>query len=258
MIFNLLLAAGRRTLPTLLVWGFAMGLNSLVLAEPIRVLTEEFPPYNFTQQNKITGFSTEVVQAVLKEIKVEGDFQSMPWARAYETAQSRPNTLIYSIARTANREKLFKWVGVIAPTDYFLFSLSGRDINMAKLDDARKYQIGTVNEDVGEQFLVANGFVKGRDLQSSVRYELNYEKLKLGRIDLWIMPELTAYDLVRRAGDDPGKVLAKTFQVSGLGSEGYYMAFGLKTPDAIVDQFRAGLNRIKSNGTFDALKTKWF
>jgi polar amino acid transport system substrate-binding protein len=255
MIFNFMTTIGRRLLQALLL---ALGFISAVSAEPIRILTEEFPPYNFTLQNKITGFSTEVVQAVLNEIKLEGDFKSMPWARAYETAQSMPNTLIYSIARTVNRENLFKWVGVIAPTDYFLFSLRGRDINIAKLDDARKYQIGTVNEDVGEQFLVANGFVKGKDLQSSVKYELNYEKLKLERIDLWIMPKLTAYDLVRRAGDDPGKVLAKAFQVPGLGTDGYYMAFGPKTPDAIVDQFSAGLNRIKSNGTFDALKAKWF
>lgn len=234
--------------------GFSMAAFS---AESIRILTEEYPPYNFTENGKITGFSTEVVNAVLKEIKLQGDIQSMPWARAYETAQSTAGTLIYSIGRTTARDQLFKWVGVIAPADFYLFSLRGKNLKLDQLDDAKKYQIGTVNEDVGEQFLVSKGFVIGKNLQSSVKYEFNYEKLKLGRVDLWIMGELTAYHLARQAGDDPAKVLAKAYRISELGSDGYYMAFGIKTPDALVDRFRNGLATIKKNGTFDALKRKW-
>jgi polar amino acid transport system substrate-binding protein len=237
------------------------GLVSLSLAavsgESVKILTEEFPPYNFTENGRITGFSTEVVEAVLKEIKVQGDFQSMPWARAYETTQNTANTLIYSIGRTKEREKLFKWVGVVASADYYLFSLQGKNLKFDQLDEAKKYQIGTVNEDVGEQFLVSKGFVKGKNLQSSVKYEFNYEKLKLGRVDLWIIPELVAYYLARQAGDDPAKVLVKAYRIRELGSDGYYMAFGIKTPDALVDQFRTGLETVKKNGTFDALKRKW-
>ena len=69
-----------------LLVGSAIAMASRARAETIKVLTEEFPPYNYTEDARITGFSTEVVQAVLKEAKIQGDFQSMPWARAYETA----------------------------------------------------------------------------------------------------------------------------------------------------------------------------
>ena len=182
----------------------------------------------------------------------------MPWARAYETAQSTEGALIYSIGRTKARDRLFKWVGVIAPADYYLFSLQERNLKLGQLEDAKKYQTATVNEDVGEQFLVSNGFVLGKNLQSSVKYEFNYEKLKLGRVDLWVMGELTAFHLARQAGDDPAKVLAKAYRISELGSDGYYMAFGINTPNAVVERFRNGLETIKRNGTFDALKRKWF
>jgi polar amino acid transport system substrate-binding protein len=223
----------------------------------IRILTEEYPPYNYTERGRITGFSTEVVEAVLKEIKVSGTIQSLPWARAYETARDSEDVLIYSITRSPEREKLFKWVGVIAPTSYYLYSLSGRNLKLASLDEAKKFQIGTVNEDIGEQFLVARGFVKGQNLQSSVKYELNYEKLKAGRVDLWIISEMVAYFLVRQAGDDPPKMLAPALRLHELGSDGYYMAFGAKTPDATVERFRKGLEAVKKNGTFEALKKKW-
>ena len=145
----------------------SVGMVSVAQAESLKILTEEFPPYNFTENGKITGFSTEVVRAVLKEVKMDGEFQSMPWARAYATAQSADSVLIYSIGRTAQREKLFKWVGVIAPIHYYLYSLPQRKLVFERLDQARPFQIATVNEDVGEQYLISQGFVKGKNLQSS-------------------------------------------------------------------------------------------
>lgn len=240
-----------------LLVGASIATVSQARAETLKVLTEEFPPYNYTENAKITGFSTEVVQAVLKEVKIQGEFQSMPWARAYETAQSADNILIYSIGRTPQREKLFKWVGVIAPTHYYLFSLPQRKLKFDRLDQAKSFQIATVNEDVGEQFLLAKGFAKGVNLQSSVKYELNYEKLKAGRVDLWIMTELVAVYLARQAGDVPSKSLARSFAIPDLGSDGYYMAFGVNTPDALVERLSKGLATIKSNGTYEALKKKW-
>ena len=241
--------------------GLLLGVVGVGMAAdgPVRVLTEEFPPYNYTDvaQGKITGLSTEVVEAVLRELGLQGEFHSMPWARAYETTRNTPGVLIYSIGRTPERDKLFKWVGVIAPANYYLFGQPGRTYHVDSLDAAKQYRIATVNEDVGEQFLVANGFVKGKNLQPSVKYELNYEKLKLGRVDLWIMSELTAAYLARQSGDEPAKTLVKVYRIPELSSEGYYMAFGNQTPDAQVARFRKGLEAIQRNGTLERLQRKW-
>lgn len=235
-----------------------LGSGGVASAETLTVLTEEFPPYNYTDHGQLTGFSTEVVRAVLQEAKIEGVFQSQPWARAYATAQSSDSVLIYSITRTAQREKLFKWVGQIAPDQLYLFSLPQRKLQFTKLEQAKSYQIATVNEDVGEQFLISKGFKKGENLQSSVKYELNYEKLKLGRVDLWIMPDLVAAYLVRQAGDDPAHMLARSYVIQEMNNEGLYMAFGPQTPDALVERLRKALVTIKANGSYDALKKKWF
>ena len=127
----------------------------------------------------------------------------MPWARAYDIAMNTENVLIYSITRTAGRERLFKWVGVVAPSDWYLFSLRERPIALSQLEDAKKYQTATVNEDAGEQYLVAKGFAIGVNLQSSNKYELNYEKLRRGRVGLWVANDLVAHYLARQVGDDP-------------------------------------------------------
>jgi len=226
--------------------------------DEIRIVTEELPPYNMTQGGRITGISTEVVQAVLKEVGMSAPIQSMPWARAYDTALNLENVLIYSITRTPQREKLFKWVGDIAPMHWYLFARFGSNIRLASLDDARQYQIAAVNEDAGEQFLLSKGFVAGRNLQSSNKYQYNYDKLKHGRADLWISLELNALHLIRQAGEEPEKMVVRALSLPELdGENGLNMAFSLKTPDALVERFRKALQSIHRNGTYDAILKKW-
>lgn len=226
--------------------------------QPLRVVTEEFPPYNLTRADgRISGFSTEVVEAVLAEVGERAAIQSMPWARAYDIALAAENVLIYSITRTAEREPLFKWIGVIAPSEWSLYAVRGSDIVLSRLDDARRYQIATVNQDAVEQYLASRGFSVGRNLQSSNRHELNLAKLRSRRVDLWIANDLVARSLVRQAGEDPSSVLSRVLPVPELGGEGLYMAFSRRTPDATVERFRRGLDAIRHGRAYDELKARW-
>jgi polar amino acid transport system substrate-binding protein len=235
------------------------GCAQLAIAlDEIRIVTEELPPYNMTQDGRVTGMSTEVVRAVLEEIGLQASIQSMPWARAYDIALNAENVLIYSITRTAQREKLFKWVGEIAPMNWYLYARPESNIRLDNLDEARQYQIATVKDDAGEQYLEAKGFTIGKNLQSNNKYQYNYEKFKLGRVDLWISIELNARYLIRQAGEDPAAMVVPVLSLPDLGGdEGLHMAFSLQTADAMVERFRQGLQAIRSNGTYDAIARKW-
>ncbi|MCG6574782.1 amino acid ABC transporter substrate-binding protein [Pseudomonas sp. AF32] len=225
---------------------------------PLRIVTEELPPYNMTQDGRVTGMSTEVVEAVLKEVGVHASIQSMPWARAYELALNESNVLIYSIARTPARESLFHWVGAIAPTRWYLYSLADRPVKLNSLEDAKGFQIATVNQDVGEQYLISKGFRIGEQLQSSTKYEHNYRKLKVDHVEMWISNELNALYLTRQNGEDPDKVLIRSLPIPDLSSdEGLSMAFSRNTPVETVEKFRAGLATIRRNGVYDAILRKW-
>ena len=70
--------------------------------------------------------ANEVVEEILKRIKINYKLGIYPWARAYQVAQDAPNVLIYSTGRNDQRENLFKWVGVIAPFDVYLYRLKSR------------------------------------------------------------------------------------------------------------------------------------
>lgn len=249
--------------------GLALGCPAVLQADPrrpapatedgLRIVTEELPPYNFgsaTEPQGMTGLSTQVVQAVLRQLQMAAPIQSMPWARAYELARLHKDVLIFSIGRSPERESHFKWVGTIAPTDFYLYSHARRPIDLRRLEEARPFQVATVNEDIGEQFLEGHGFVKGLNMQSSVRYEHNYDKLRRGRVDLWIMTELAARYIARRSGDDPDRALHKSLALPELGSS-WYMAFGNRTSDAQVERFRAALEEVKRSGLHEQIVQRW-
>lgn len=227
-------------------------------AGEIEVVTEEMPPYNMTENGRVTGFSTDIVQAVMKEAGIDAPIQVMPWARAYDRALSVPNVLIYSIARTPEREGLFQWVGPIAPTNWYIYSLAERPVTLHSLEDARGQKIATVNMDVGQQFLLSRGFKMGTELQSTSRYENNYRMLKIEHVGLWISNELNAIYLMRQNGDDPEKALVRSLPLPELSSpEGLSLAFSKGTSPAIVERFREALETVRKNGTYDALMHKW-
>jgi hypothetical protein len=77
-----------------------------VRAQDIMIVTEEFPPYNYSDNGRAQGLSSEVVQAVLAQAGLTAEFLFLPWARAYLTAQNTKNTLIFSIGQIPEREDL--------------------------------------------------------------------------------------------------------------------------------------------------------
>ena len=110
-----------------------------------------------------------------------------PWKRAYLRAQTSANVLIYPMARDATREQQFQWVGQLIPVTYYLFRLSGRDdISISSLDDAKRWQMGVVNEHIHHQYLKDRGFKNLQPVNSNTQ---NVKKALLGRIDLFPMSD---------------------------------------------------------------------
>ena len=221
--------------------------------QSIQIVTEEFPPYNFKKNGNITGVSTEVVRAALQKANITFKINMYPWKRAYNMALKKENILIYTISRTPAREDLFKWVGEIAPTGSCLFALTTSDIQINTLDDAKKYTIGTVREDVRDQFFKGKGF---KNIRSGNSYEQNFTKLLKKRIDLWAMAELVAYHIVKKLGNS-SNIIKKVYYLEEVSKSKYYMAFSKNTPDDIVNKVRNALEQLKKDGTVKTIHSKY-
>lgn len=148
------------------------------------VVTEYLPPLqDVDEQGRVIGNMTAVVKAILDAAELKAEIVVLPWARAEHMAKTRPNTLIYSISRTQQREDLFYWVTGIGLTDTGLFKLrSNNDIQLHSIEDIHKELIGIKRGDVAANYL--STILPASNLQVSTSTIDTVKMLLSQRIDL--------------------------------------------------------------------------
>lgn len=209
----------------------------------------EVTPYSYLRNGQVAGPATEVVEATLREAGLAHRIAVYPWARAYELALTEPDVLIFLLARTPAREALFKWTGEFMKMEYHLYKLKSRqDVVVRSLDDARRYAIGVVRDDVRHQYLKAKGFHR---LVVSGEAMDNFRRLVNGQVQLSPVPTLDMAVLCREARFDCSQ-LEPVYTLDEL-SVDLYMAYSTATPETTVARTKAAFERLRANGTVKRL-----
>ncbi len=228
-------------------------ISSLINAEDLQVVSEDFPPFNFQQDGVTKGLASEVVTAVLKEAKLSANVNFYPWARAYMLALHQRNHLIYSIARIPEREELFYWVGSISPYQTSFYKLKSRsDIKINSLEDAKRYLIGVSLADVTTVYLQEKGFSR---LQMVPDDTQNLHKLTAGRVDIIAYEENSFLHKVREQNLNP-QDYERVFRVQDLTDE-LYMALSRNSDLMLFTKLRKSLKRIKENGVYEGIHQRY-
>ena len=218
-------------------------------AESIKAVTED-TSYSYLQDGQVGGPASQVVEAMLQRAGLNDYSLALyPWARAYDMALQQPNVLIYLIARTPEREPLFKWLGEVTRIEYHVYKLRGQpDIQLRTLADAKNYSIGVLRDDVRHQYLQAEGFTK---LVVSAHNRDNFQRLLNRQVQLVPMPERDAILLCAEAGVDFAR-LERVYTLDAF-TTGLYMAYSHSTADAIVARSRAAFDSLKAEGLLTRL-----
>jgi len=223
-------------------------------ASELRIVTENFPPYNFPVDGEARGMSSEVVQAMLEYAGLKAEVEFFPWARAFRIAQTEPNTLIYSIARIPERELLFEWIGAIAPYRTSFYKLkSNTGLHIDSLDDARSHRIGVSQADVIKIYLENRGF---EQLEVVSADHLAIRMLYLGRMELLAFDEAAMPLRVKKEGLDIS-LLERVFRIDELSKE-LYVAIHPDSDPSLIRKLRDSLSAIKQNGEYQAIKLRYF
>ena len=148
----------------------------------VEAFAEEFAPFSYMENGKPVGYATELLQAVCAEARITCKISIFPWARAYHEAQSRPNGIVFSTARTGEREASFTWIGPIAPRRVYFYVRSDSPLHIARVEDLRGLKIGVVNDDAIIGQLAQLGIGADR-IERAPNGDLNIRKLLAGRVD---------------------------------------------------------------------------
>jgi len=224
---------------------------SLQAKDKVHFITEVFPPYQITDDEKLTGgISVEIVRELQKNLGESSQIKFYPWARGYKLAKNKKNYALFSTLRTKEREKQFKWVGPIATMKLVFFKRADSTLELKTFEDAKNVRKIGVTYNVGNYEILKDKGFKNLDILKSGTDEVNIKKLVRGRIDLWpALMEAGVYNA--KTMGYAGKIVPIKDIVIFQGD--LYIAFCKKTDDAIIRKWQKALDTIKTNGVYERI-----
>ncbi|WP_440950220.1 substrate-binding periplasmic protein [Methanosphaerula subterraneus] len=210
----------------------------------LNYLTEESRPNNFVANGTVQGIAVDLLNATLARLDVPANATSVrvvPWTEGYAEALNTSDTVLFSTARTPDRENLFQWAGPIVSHDYVLFADRTRNISIANDTDLARYRIGAVTDDAAAQCLADHGVPKDRQVLDTSA-AAGIRRLAAGETDLFAYALQSGRLVLNRTVSDPGRFQ----EVYTIGGSDLYYAFNRNVSPALVRSFQHGLDAVKS------------
>lgn len=200
---------------------------------PFRVVTELSPPHQLVVNGKVEGVSTKIVEATLKQAGLESRIEVYPWARAFYIATATPNVLIYNMARTAERENEFHWIGPVANYRLGLVRLTERtDLAPNHIKDLGSAVIAVQRGDFSTFYLQQQGMKIGKELQLSADILESWRLLIKGKVD-YVVDDETALALMEKQLAQPEGITRFVLAIPELEQKTYFAASKTTDPELV-------------------------
>jgi polar amino acid transport system substrate-binding protein len=209
---------------------------SAASAGELTIYTENDPPYVIVDANGLVGGLTKPkLDRFLRAIPYPNQqIKVQPWVRAYHEATSKPNTLIYPIVKTPEREKKLTYLYQLYEASVFFYRLSERkDIQINSLSDAKKYSVCAVRGDYRAEYLQQNGFTQ---IDLAADSTSNVKKILAGRCDLGILTEIGMNSKLNQLNEAPDRVRI-AYALQELDSN-LYIAINSNSDPQIIKQLQ--------------------
>ena len=223
-------------------------LAALVLASSsarsLTLLTEENPPFNYTESGKLTGLATQIVLETVRRTGLPMKIDVLRWDDAYKRAQAQRETCLFATARLENREKLFAWIGPLANNFWGVYGRPEFSIPIRTLDDLKAWRIGGVVSDAKVEYLRENAVT---NIKAVAEDRFNPPRLLLPaddpqRIDLWITGLHAARDVARSAGVSNVKLVFIAREIP------VYLACSPQTSAATLKALAEAFEKVRAEG----------
>lgn len=228
----------------------------------LNIVTDEWSPYEFkageSGNEYISGFSTEIIMAVLKKMNVpiNNRIKQYPWVRADKMVREGDADLLYTAANSEEREKETHYVYEPLIESSWSFFIRKEDEGKIKYDsfeDLKGHKIGVVR---GYAYTPEFwDYIKKENSFEEVNVdELNIKKLIGKRFNIIIMDYVNGLSLLKNMGlTDKIVVLPKPLKRISL-----YAVFSKKTIDKdFVDKFTAELKAFKATQDYKTIYEKY-
>ena len=228
--------------------------SAQAISVKLTVVTEEFPPYQYTNEaGELDGFSIDVVKKLFNLTHENHEILLLPWARAYNMAKKQKNVLIFTIAHTKERDKQFIWVGDLVDEKYYFWGLKANFLtDISSLEQLKNLRITTLRNSNVHEYLLENNFL---NINPVVNPEQRILMLNHNRVDLLAATELGMMAEAKKQGFDFSQ-FKKVLIVPALSSK-FCIAFNIKSDKALVSKYKLAFEKLEHTGQLNVLRKKW-
>lgn len=227
----------------ILIW--LTSLNTFA-TDKVKVVTDEAAPLQYISNGKVSGKTTRVVEAALKLAKIDADIKIYPWARSITIAKNEPNTLIYPLIRSAEREKSFQWIGEILEFKLAFVALkSNTVVQLNDINDVKGLRLAAMRNDYTHNFLVRSGFKENIDFKVFSEFTQLLKLLYADKIDTFIAD----LDLLKETATNLGYDDAQLIEAHVIPNQqmSVYLAANNQTDPEIVNALKLSLRSVKKS-----------
>lgn len=216
-------------------------------------VTEPWPPYNtFSNDDTADGAHALIVQRALALSGLQAQTGVYPWARAMALAQSRPNTLLFSLARTPERESKFIWIGKLSQTQQFLWRLEtpmhGPEPSLQQI--LRCCSICTVRKDVSEEALRQQDSEHSMQLVLTGSHNDCLRMLRSGSV-AYMAGSPYRVQATLQQSSLPASLLHKTTAIAPVRT--LFLAASHGTPSVTVSKLQQAMQQLQQSGEHERI-----
>ncbi|WP_377158757.1 substrate-binding periplasmic protein [Roseateles sp. UC29_93] len=230
--------------------GMAAGPTELV------AFTENLPPLNYNEGGAARGFSTELLTLMAADAGLPLRVQVLPWQRSVQEAGRHPDSVLFSLTRTPERETQYRWVGPISPRRILVYRLSHRtDVRPASLKQLNGLRLGVSRDSAAAKHLIAEGLRPETELELGLDDATNLRKLLAGRMDLIVLLDWAAAWHLREL-KLPYATLAPVLPMDV--DKSYWYGLPADSDPALARRLQAALDRLRRDGRYERLRQQYF
>lgn len=214
--------------------------------------TEEYPPQNFADKDGVpTGITVDILLAAFKKIGVKTaakDFKIVSWNRSYNYVQKKPDTALFGMNYTPEREKIVSFVGPALQNATSVIARKENKISIVTPLELNQYTLGVVRNDIGDQ-LITKELKNKEKIKRLVSAEQLYSLLQTSKIDAIVYSVNAFNNIIKKSGGDPTEY--EEILVLSKGQVGY--AFHKATDPDVLAHLQQAINELKADGTIDSI-----
>ena len=224
---------------------------SACVAQSLNIYSEDNAQTK-TVDGKFAGLDFDILSELQKRVGNTDRIELVPLTRGIKYLDTQANTILFSLARTKERNNRYQWIGPISESSYGFYAKADSTITINNLDDAKKVaSIGVYRNDIRDQFLTKEGFTNLDRADNNIS---NFKKLMAGRTAVIASSAFGIKDETKRTGYSMQDVkLLYVFFKSPV-----YIAASKDTNPKVVSSWNSALESMKKDGTLKAIFKKYF